>query len=119
MKERYNALDGLKVFVTITIFLSHLNVILDTTDLGKALYTFIASGAYGVNFFFVISGFMMYLHYYNEFSTLCPREYFSYIRKKIRKLYPMYAITMLVFVVIELKDIFVKGVYTQEYIKSF
>lgn len=119
MKERYKAIDGLKVFVTITIFLSHLNVILNTTDLGRTLYPFISCGAYGVNFFFVVSGFMMYLHYFDKFSTLNKEDYCFYVRRKISKLYPMYAITMSVFILLEMRDMFINGIFTQEYITDF
>lgn len=119
MKKRFDAIDGLKVFATITVFLSHLGGILNTTDLGKELYSFFSSGAYGVNFFFVISGFMIYFHYYDRFSVLDKNSVLLYYKTKIRKLYPMYALTMSVFIFIGLRNSILQESFTQEYIKNF
>ncbi len=118
MKKRYDVISGLKFFYILTIFLSHLNVIL-LTDFWKKIYVYISSGAYGVSFFFVVSGFFMYLNYYDRFGELNKKKIFIYLEKKIKKLYPMYAITMLVFIIMELRDILISGAFTWEYMKDF
>lgn len=81
-KTKIKSLQGLRAVAILAIFISH-------TGLGNLE----ALGAWGVSVFFVLSGFVMMYSYFPR-KTI-PKFGFAFAWNKIKKLYPLHIITML------------------------
>lgn len=81
--EKMNQFQGLRALAIIAIFISH-------TWLGP----FGALGAFGVSIFFVLSGFLMMYNYYPREND--PKFGLAFVWKKVKKLYPLHIVFMLV-----------------------
>ena len=81
-KTKNKSLQGLRAVAILAIFISHTGI----GSLG-------ALGAWGVSVFFVLSGFLM-LYNYLPRETM-PKFNFSFVWSKIKRLYPLHIITML------------------------
>lgn len=82
-RGKINAFQGLRAIAFISIFLAH-------TPLGNFGYL----GPWGVSVFFIMSGFLMTLSNLNKTET--PKFGFRFAWNKIRSLYPLSIVTMLV-----------------------
>lgn len=80
-KNHLGALDGLRVLATIAIFLYHAGILLQ--------------GTFPVTFFFMLSGFLLYVtkHELTEYPTF--RAWLGYVRKKLKEFYPLHLATFL------------------------
>lgn len=91
--ERINSLTGLRACAMLTIFCSHLSYLAETPYQG--LYSYVRNGRFGVNFFLVLSGFVIALGYSNKLNINNRSKDVSFIKKRISKVYTPYLITLL------------------------
>ena len=79
--ERINSLTGLRACAMLTIFCSHLSYLAETPYQG--LYSYVRNGRFGVNFFLVLSGFVIALGYSNKLNINNRSKDVSFIKKRI------------------------------------
>lgn len=91
--ERINSLTGLRACTMLTVFCSHLSYLDETPFQG--LYSYISNGRFGVNFFLVLSGFVIALGYSNKLDANNRILDISFVKKRISKIYLPYLITLL------------------------
>lgn len=91
--ERISSLTGLRVCAMMTIFCSHLGYLAETSFQG--LYSYISNGRFGVNFFLVLSGFVITLGYSNKLNINNRSQDIYFVKKRISKVYIPYLITLL------------------------
>ena len=91
--DRINSLSGLRAVAMLTVFCSHL-VFLAETPL-QGIYSWIDNGRFGVNFFLVLSGFVLAFGYSKKLdaNSLSRDVYFE--KKRISKIYVPYLITLI------------------------
>lgn len=89
---RINSLTGLRALVMMTIFCCHLSYLAETSFQG--LYLLIGNGRLGVDFFLVLSGFVMALSYSNKMNENGVSQDLDFVKKRISKIYLPYLITM-------------------------
>lgn len=92
--ERYPALDALRGFAALTIVLYHFQ-----TNSPLTANAFVAQGALMVDFFFVLSGFVISLNYCDRIRSA--RDLWWFQKKRFWRLYPLHLVTFLAFVGIE------------------
>ena len=90
--NRINSLTGLRGLAMLTVFCSHLRYLAETRFHG--LYTFIDNGRLGVNFFLVLSGFVLAFGYSNTLNAESIRLDVHFVKKRISKIYIPYLLTM-------------------------
>ena len=90
---RISSLTGLRALAMLTVFFSHLNYLGETPFRG--LYSLISNGRFGVNFFLVLSGFVIALGYNNKLNINNRIQDVNFVKKRISKIYIPYLITML------------------------
>ena len=66
---------------------------------------FIINGGLVVDFFFVLSGFVISLNYFNKIHT--KRDLINFQKKRFLRLYPLHLLTLFIFIIIELIKLFV------------
>lgn len=82
-KERINSLTGLRAVAMMTIFCCHLSYLAGTPFQG--LFSLIDYGRFGVNFFLVLSGFVIALGYSNKLNTNNRIQDINYVKKRYQK----------------------------------
>lgn len=89
MKNRNTAIDALRFFFMIMICLCHFT----------GVATFMKHGHLGVEFFFILSGFLIYKSYisHKDVGTI------DFTLKKIKRLYPAYIISILLMMFLDRK----------------
>jgi len=60
--------------------------------IGRFLYGVATLGYLGVDVFFVISGFVVWRNYAGRFSKPTPRSWASFVRARVTRVYPVYAV---------------------------
>lgn len=91
--ERINSLTGLRALAMLTIFCSHLSYLAETPFHG--FYPLISNGRFGVNFFLVLSGFVLAIGYSNKLDSNNIIQDVQFVKKRISKIYIPYLITMI------------------------
>lgn len=91
------ALTGLRSILFLLIFCTHFRIVINDSPLGKSLFEVLFLGRYGVLFFFLLSGFCVALGYSEVFSALSFKNIVAFLKKRLLKLYPLYLLTGLVF----------------------
>jgi peptidoglycan/LPS O-acetylase OafA/YrhL len=89
--NRYRALDGYRFVAASLVVFYHYNL-----DFGLGLETYLPAvkNLYAlVDFFFVLSGFVIATGYIDRVGTL--PQYVTFIRRRFARLYPLHAITLL------------------------
>lgn len=95
MRKRIDTLTSFRAFAVLSIFISHLHF-LEQTSYG-GIKQHLSYARLAVDFFFVLSGFVMGMGYDDKFNeTLTKVKYWFFIKKRIVKLYPVYLVTILV-----------------------
>ncbi len=89
---RINSLTGLRAIVMMTIFCCHLSFLYETPL--EAFYSLIKNGRFGVNFFLVLSGFVLALGYSNKVNDNTVNQDLNFVKKRISKIYIPYILTM-------------------------
>jgi peptidoglycan/LPS O-acetylase OafA/YrhL len=97
MKGRVEQLDGLRGIFSVLVIAHHHNAFKDA-----ALYNnfFVINASLFVDFFFVLSGFVIALNYVNRIHT--GRDFVQFIKKRFIRLYPLLFYTEVVFVIANL-----------------
>ncbi len=91
--KRINSLTGLRAIAMLTVFCSHLSYLAETSFHG--LYSLMSNGRFGVNFFLVLSGFVLALGYSNSLNDNNMVQDISFVKKRLSKIYVPYLITMI------------------------
>src|SRR5215218_5135249 len=82
-------LTGLRLFAALAVYFSHVAAPAGSPDWLRALQK---SGYAGVTFFFVLSGFVLALNYFDKLHT--PRQVWSYAAARIARVYPLYLVAL-------------------------
>ena len=90
---RINSLSGLRVLAMLTVFCSHLDYLAETPLQG--FYSWIDNGRFGVNFFLVLSGFVLALGYSEKLNARHVPQDVQFLKKRISKIYIPYLITLI------------------------
>jgi len=93
--EHIAALTGLRFIAAVLVYVSHFPV--HTPAKHNWLHTFAYSGYSGVTLFFVLSGFVICLNYYDRFPRITGASLYRYIVARVARIYPMYLIAFLWF----------------------
>ena len=91
--DRINSLSGLRAVAMLTVFCSHL-VYLSETSL-EGFFSWIDNGRLGVNFFLVLSGFVLALGYSKKLDANNTSWDVLFVKKRISKIYIPYLITLI------------------------
>ena len=92
--DRIDSLTGLRAVAMLTIFCSHLNYLARTPLHG--FYSWTTNGRFGVNFFLVLSGFVLAIGYSKKLDANNISQDIHFIKKRISRIYIPYLITMIV-----------------------
>ena len=84
---RISSLTGLRALAMLTVFFSHLDYLGETSFRG--LYSLISNGRFGVNFFLVLSGFVIALGYNNKLNINNRIQDVNFVKKRISKIYSL------------------------------
>ncbi len=95
MAERLKRLDSLRLFAIITIIISHLEFIKDSV-IGEFYCKHLQNATWGVDFFFMLSGFGLYYSYMNKEINRSLSDCYSFAVEKIKKIYPLYIISLII-----------------------
>lgn len=92
-RDRINSFTGLRAVAMLTIFCSHLQYLTETPF--HVFYSWIYNGRFGVNFFLVLSGFVLALGYSRKLYESHFSRDADFVKKRISKIYIPYIITMI------------------------
>jgi peptidoglycan/LPS O-acetylase OafA/YrhL len=109
-KRRYPSIEGLRTIAAMGVVWIHVwarygnpALKLGGIDFFKA-FSFVGNG---VDFFFVISGFLMYMNWYDKKVSM--QTYFDFIKKRFLRIAPLYYVSLLIyflfFTIIEKREI--------------
>lgn len=100
------SIKGIRAILALGIFISHLYILRGTRyDYFYSNYL-IGLGAYGVLFFFILSGFGIGSSYSNKFQKIFSKETLSFYKKRIITLYPAYIIILFLAIIFNERYIF-------------
>jgi exopolysaccharide production protein ExoZ len=86
-KQTLNSLQAARAFAAIAVILYHVELTLGLAKyLNKAIFPMFRSGKSGVQFFFVLSGFVIWLAHEKDLGK--PRAVGMFLWKRFRRLYP-------------------------------
>lgn len=90
---KYTSLDGLRGIFSLLVVLFHL----DITFMPGLLFNqfWIRESYILVDFFFILSGFVIALHYTNRLHTA--HDFFDFMRRRFKRIYPLLFFTSIVF----------------------
>lgn len=108
---RLDSLTGLRIFAAVWVMLLHFRTVTDTTTYEFPLIDrFVLQGNYGVDLFFVLSGFILSHVYFNHFQSRVGRSsYWSFISFRFARLYPVHLVTFLMMVVLYIGQMVLLG----------
>ena len=92
-------LTSFRFFAAIWVVLFHLQFRLDVEP--NLFWSFVNNGARGVDFFFILSGFVIF-HVYGDALRDGSFRPLSYLQKRFARLYPLHAMTMAIFIALQL-----------------
>lgn len=91
--KRIESLSGLRFVFMMIIMLSHMEF-LENTPYGSIYTRYLHNASIGVDFFFILSGFMMSWNYDDRQIDVSVKSAVSFWAKKIKKFYFIYLISM-------------------------
>ena len=91
--DRIDSLTGLRAVAMLTVFCSHLSYLAETPYQG--FYALIDNGKFGVNFFLVLSGFVLALGYSDKVNANDFCQDVQFVKKRLKKIYIPYLITLI------------------------
>ena len=89
-------LTSLRAFVVFFVFITHLRFLYQGADILDFHEAYMGNGDICVTFFFVLSGLVFSLGYGERFKRLSLRDWAGFVWKRLKKLYPLYIVTILV-----------------------
>jgi exopolysaccharide production protein ExoZ len=84
----FKNVQGLRAVAVLLVVLAHVHDFSDRLHVPDAFAAFIPIGAWGVDLFFVISGFIMVVVHWNDFER--PGSPLRFLVKRIIRIYPLY-----------------------------
>lgn len=93
---RLPALTGLRIFAALAVYGSHIG---SPAGVPNAIGTFFSSGYCGVTIFFVLSGFVLAINYFDGFRRPTARGTYNYFVARFARVYPLYVLVIFFFVV--------------------
>jgi peptidoglycan/LPS O-acetylase OafA/YrhL len=85
--RRLPSLTGLRIFAALAVYLSHIG---PPHSSPEALSSFFAAGHSGVTLFFVLSGFVLSINYFDSFRRLRMRSTWNFFVARFARIYPLY-----------------------------
>ncbi len=85
------ALTGVRAMAAYLVFISHYCYIFDD-KFPHIVQRFFGEFHIGVSIFFVLSGFLITFRYYNKFTGLTKDWFLQYLKNRVARIYPMYAL---------------------------
>jgi peptidoglycan/LPS O-acetylase OafA/YrhL len=95
-RPKLRALTGIRILAALAVYMSHVG---PPHGAPTSLATFMSSGYGGVTIFFVLSGFVLAINYYERLDALQPRRLYNYFVARFARVYPLYALVLLYFIV--------------------
>jgi peptidoglycan/LPS O-acetylase OafA/YrhL len=89
-------LTGIRILAALAVYASHVG---PPAGAPKLVATFFASGYVGVTIFFVLSGFVLAINYFEGFRYPRPRGVYNYFVARFARVYPLYILMLFYFVV--------------------
>ena len=93
---RLPALTGIRIFAALAVYASHVEAPAGLPEFAK---TFFVSGYCGVTLFFVLSGFVLALNYFDVMRRPNASGTFQYFVARFARVYPLYVLILFFFVV--------------------
>jgi peptidoglycan/LPS O-acetylase OafA/YrhL len=93
---RLSALTGIRILAALAVYASHVGA---PHGSPTWLANFFASGYSGVTLFFVLSGFVLAINYFDGFRQPNARRTYNYFVARFARIYPLYLLMLLYFVV--------------------
>jgi exopolysaccharide production protein ExoZ len=84
----FKNVQGLRAVAVLLVVFAHVHDFSDRIHVRTAFAAFIPIGAWGVDLFFVISGFIMVVVHWSEFER--PGSPVRFLLKRIIRIYPLY-----------------------------
>lgn len=95
-RPKLPALTGIRIFAALAVYASHIGPPAGSPDF---LSTFFSSGYAGVTVFFVLSGFVLAVNYFERFRHPNLRAGYDYFVARFARVYPLYGLMLFYFVV--------------------
>lgn len=89
-------MTGIRIFAALAVYASHIGAPAGTSNL---IGTFFSSGYCGVTLFFVLSGFVLAINYFDGFRHPSLRGTYNYFVARFARIYPLYILIIFFFVV--------------------
>jgi peptidoglycan/LPS O-acetylase OafA/YrhL len=97
-KQHINALTGMRFFAAFLVLLMHFSDYIKFPDIFLPI---IKAGGIGVSFFFVLSGFLLYIRYGNLFeNSILKPQILKFYKSRIFRIYPAYFLGLLLVTII-------------------
>lgn len=100
----YPQLDVFRALAALSVCAVHFNF-------NSFFYRNIANGIF-VQLFFTISGFVIYLNYYNKLNST--NELLQFLKKRLKRLYPLHLFFLIIFSIIEICKYYFSAQYNLE-----
>jgi peptidoglycan/LPS O-acetylase OafA/YrhL len=94
--RRLPSLTGLRIFAALAVYLSHIG---PPHGSPKIVYSLFEAGYSGVTIFFVLSGFVLAVNYFDEFRRLRWVSAYNFFVARFARLYPLYLLILFYLVV--------------------
>lgn len=109
--NRLDSLTGLRIFAAVWVMLLHFRAVTATTTFEyPVIDRLVVQGGYGVDLFFVLSGFILSHVYFDQFMARVDRpRYWSFISFRFARLYPVHLVTFLAMVALYVGQLVLAG----------
>ena len=97
MRDRVEQLDGLRGIFSVLVVAHHHNAFKESMFYNNF---FVINSSLFVDFFFVLSGFVISMNYINRINS--KEDFFQFIKKRFIRLYPLLLYTEVVFLIANL-----------------
>ena len=100
MTQGIPSLTGLRGIAAAWVLLFHIGLQARYVDplIGQVLSTVAGGGFLGVDFFFVLSGFVIALNYSGDAAPTSVRSYLHFLKKRLARIYPVHVMVLLLLV---------------------
>lgn len=93
---RLHSLTGLRILAALVVYLSHIPV---PREAPGPVRTFMASGYMGVTLFFILSGFILTVNYFDRLRHPSASAVWGYAVARFARIYPLYLLILVVIIV--------------------